>query len=139
MMPLFADACYWIALLHRNDQLHATADEAKKVLGQATLVTTDEILTEVLNFYSGWGPQLRSIVVQCVEEIRRDARVRVLEQSRATFENGFALFKKRTDKEYSLTDCVSFNTMRAESLIQALTDDHHFQQEGFTALLRSSE
>jgi predicted nucleic acid-binding protein len=40
---------------------------------------------------------------------------------------------------YSLTDCISMNAMRAEALTEVLTNDHHFEQEGFTVLMRKKE
>jgi len=52
------------------------------------------------------------------------------------FERGVGLFRQRPDKEWSLTDCISFVVMRDASLTEALTGDHHFEQAGFSALLR---
>jgi predicted nucleic acid-binding protein len=47
------------------------------------------------------------------------------------------LYRGRPDKEWSLTDCISFVVMGERSLTEALTSDHHFEQAGFTALLKS--
>jgi uncharacterized protein len=41
----------------------------------------------------------------------------------------------RRDKEWSLTDCISFVVMKERGLTEALTADHHFEQAGFKALL----
>jgi predicted nucleic acid-binding protein len=46
-----------------------------------------------------------------------------------------ALLQARSDKDYSLCDAVSFVLMRARGLHDALTTDHHFEQEGFVRLL----
>ena len=51
------------------------------------------------------------------------------------FERGLALYNARPDKEWSLTDCISFVVMADEGLTDALTGDRHFEQAGFTALL----
>ena len=56
--------------------------------------------------------------------------------SEALFEAGFNLFEARPDKDWSLTDFISFVVMEREGLTEALTGDHHFEQAGFTALLR---
>jgi hypothetical protein len=45
---------------------------------------------------------------------------------------------QRADKNYSLTDCISMQTMRREGITEALTTDKHFEQEGFRALFRES-
>jgi hypothetical protein len=137
MTRIFADACYWIALLRRNDQLHAAAKAAQSQLKNAHVVTTDEVLSEVLNFLGSGGDQMRSIAAQMVEELRKDSRVTVVEQSRATFDGGLGRYKKHADKRWSVVDCVSFELMTRDGITQALTNDHHFEQAGFTPLLRT--
>jgi uncharacterized protein len=62
--------------------------------------------------------------------------VRVVPQSHESFLKGLALYEARPDKRYSLTDCISMQTMRYEGLTEALTNDRHFEQEGFRALFR---
>jgi predicted nucleic acid-binding protein len=49
---------------------------------------------------------------------------------------GIEFYDQRPDKEWSLTDCLSFVVMGRENLREALTGDHHFEQAGFTALLK---
>ena len=45
-------------------------------------------------------------------------------------------YEARGDREYSLQDCASMIVMEAESITQILTNDRHFEQEGFTVLMR---
>jgi predicted nucleic acid-binding protein len=52
------------------------------------------------------------------------------------FKRGVELFRTRRDKEWSLTDCISFLVMQQRGISDALTHDHHFEQAGFTILLR---
>ncbi|MBL8880881.1 MAG: PIN domain-containing protein [Phycisphaerales bacterium] len=139
MSRVFADACYWIALINRDDELRAAALAAQQKAAHATVFTTDEVLGEVLNYFSKWGPSWRKQAVQIIEGIRGDRRVVVDEQSRATFDGGFVLFKSRGDKHYSLVDCVSFLAMTRHGITVALTNDHHFEQEGLSAKLRAVE
>lgn len=138
MNRVFADACYWIALLNRHDELHTAAVAMQGRLRHAHVVTSDEVLTETLNLISGRAPQLRLVAANLVDQIRADRNVTVFEQSRGTFDHGLTLFRARSDKQYSLTDCSSFNVMQREGLTDSLTDDHHFVQEGFVALLRAT-
>jgi len=46
-----------------------------------------------------------------------------------------ALFQSRPDKEWGLTDCVSFVLMEREGVTQALAADVHFRQAGLEAML----
>lgn len=62
----------------------------------------------------------------------------VIPQSRESFLAGLQLYRARPDKGYSLTDCILMVTMRREGLTDALTNDRHFEQEGFRALFRDS-
>jgi predicted nucleic acid-binding protein len=54
-------------------------------------------------------------------------------------EQALALIKARPDKAYSLYDAVSFVLMKERGLLEALTTDHHFEQEGFRRLLGTGE
>ena len=135
MTRIFADACYWIALLNPNDQLNRAATAAKNRIGSAELITTDEVLTEVLNFYAGYGQHLREAAATTVQGLRAAPEVEVEPQSRESFDCALALYENRGDKKYSLVDCRSFVLMRQRSISEALTDDHHFEQEGFSRLL----
>jgi len=46
------------------------------------------------------------------------------------------IYENRQDKEWSLTDCLSFLVMQERGVMDALTADHHFEQAGFRALMR---
>jgi predicted nucleic acid-binding protein len=69
------------------------------------------------------------------EEAMSHGQIVVLPQTRDSLLSGFALYKARGDKGYSLTDCISMITMREKGIGEVLTHDHHFEQEGFTLLL----
>jgi hypothetical protein len=55
--------------------------------------------------------------------------------SNELFAAGVELYATRPDKEWSLTDCISFVVMEREGLTDALTGDRHFEQAGFKVLL----
>jgi predicted nucleic acid-binding protein len=99
----------------------------------STLVTTDEVLTEVLAFTSS-DPDLRKEASRAVRRILTAGKVRVLPQSRESFLDGLDLYEARPDKGYSLTDCISMRAMQREKLTEALTNDRHFEQEAFRVL-----
>jgi predicted nucleic acid-binding protein len=95
---------------------------------------TDEVLTEVLNHFAGLGPYWRGKAAALVHDLRGEPDVDVLPQTRADFDAALALYEARPDKGYSLTDCRSMRAMQQLGLTEALTNDHHFTQEGFTIL-----
>jgi predicted nucleic acid-binding protein len=132
---LFADTSYWVALVNRHDQWHVVAMAATRALGSAQIVTTEEVLTEFLNALSAGG-WLRQAAVEHVRRLRANPNVKIVPQTPDSFAAGFALYERRRDKEYGLTDCISMETRRQLGITEALTHDHHFQQEGFVALLR---
>jgi predicted nucleic acid-binding protein len=131
---LFADAFYWVALIFPRDSFHTRVRSFSATLGPTPLVTTDEVLTEVLNHFCSFGPIWRAKVATLVHDVRNDPDVNVLPQNRTDFDAALALFEARPNKEYSLTDCRSMVAMRALGLSEVLTHDHHFTQEGFTIL-----
>src|SRR4051812_44110787 len=135
MRRVFADAYYWIALLNDKDQGHPAAQATSQALRGGVIVTTEEILAEVLNFFGEQGRYLRHVAAAFVGNIMDDPDIAVRPQSHQSFLDGFALYKARPDKGYSLTDCISMATMRQEGIAEVLTHDSHFAQEGFTVLL----
>jgi uncharacterized protein len=135
MRRVFADAVYWIAAANRKDQWHGHVINAMHSLGQATLITTEEVLDEFLTHYSGHGPAMRNVAARTVDKALLNPLVIVRPQSHQTFLDGFAFYKARPDKGYSLTDCISMQAMRQESITEILTNDDHFTQAGFVKLL----
>ena len=137
MSWIFADTSYWVALIDPRDQWHDTATAISKNFTTDTLLTTDEVLTEVLAFFSAFDPRMRQYVSAFVLDlITNQSYVEVVEQSRASFLAGLTLYGRRPDKSYSLVDCISMQLMKAEDLWEALTSDGHFAQEGFRILLK---
>jgi predicted nucleic acid-binding protein len=59
----------------------------------------------------------------------------VVPPSTELFEAGIDLYSRRPDKEWSLTDCISFVVMQERGITEALTGDYHFVQAGFSILL----
>jgi uncharacterized protein len=88
---------------------------------------------EVANFFR--QPPDRGRFSAFVRNVENDPATSVLRCSSNWFRRGLDRFASRLDKEWSLTDCISFVVMEEQGLTQVLTDDHHFEQAGFTVLL----
>ena len=91
---LFADAFYWVALIFPRDTFHARVRSFSATLGPTTLVTTDEVLTEVLNHFSHLGPIWRAKVAALVHDVRSNPSVDVLPQTRSDFDAALALYEE---------------------------------------------
>jgi uncharacterized protein len=98
------------------------------------MVTTAWVLTEVANFMR--RPHERQAYSELVETLQASADVVFLRSEHDHWQRGFELYTDRYDKEWSLTDCISFAVMTDREIIDALTADHHFEQAGFNALLK---
>ncbi|MGA2620799.1 MAG: PIN domain-containing protein [Thermoguttaceae bacterium] len=133
MNRVFADTSYYIALVGDHDQHHAEAVALAQVF-HGLIVTTDFVLVEVGNWLSQVGD--RPVFLRLLEAVGADAQTEILPATRDLFDAGCVLFARRTDKNWSLTDCVSFAVMHQQGLAEAFTADHHFEQAGFKALLR---
>jgi uncharacterized protein len=137
MKVFFADTFYWIALTNPKDAAHREVMEFTTKLGPRSVITTDEVLTELLA-YCASSAKLRREVGLAVLRLQDDPDIQVVPQTRSGFLEGLALYNARPDKGYSLTDCISMQIMRREGIAEALTNDRHFEQEGFRALFRAS-
>lgn len=138
MKAVFADTFYWAAVTSTEDAAHERAMAFSRSFAPDKIVTTDEVLCEYLAFCAGARPSIRAEAGQIVAELIEDLAVRVVPQSRESFRSGLHLYRARPDKGYSLVDCISMQTMRREGLTEVLTNDRHFEQEGFRALFRDS-
>ncbi len=133
MSAIFLDTVYLLALINPNDAWRAKALEwAAKISGP--LVTTDAVLTEVADALC--RSDRRAWAVAAIRDLRSDPKVTCVPGSAELFGKGFQLYERRADKDWSLTDCISFVVMRDRKIRQALTADIHFMQAGFEAVLR---
>jgi predicted nucleic acid-binding protein len=132
-MKLFADSFFFFAYLSPKDRRPEQA-EAYFDMFDGTLVTTAWVLTELADGMA--GVEDREAFLRFYDALREEPDVMIFEADKQLFEVGLTLFRNRPDKEWSLTDCISFAVMEREGLTEALTGDHHFEQAGFKALLK---
>ena len=139
MRVVFADAFFWIALIEPSDSWHERARGKYLEIQPCKLVTTDEIFCEVLNFYAGSGPYRRKRAISFIKAARQNPYIDVQPQTRQSILAGEDLYERRSDKGFSLADCISMNTMRERNIIAVLTHDKHFSQEGFSILFEKEQ
>jgi uncharacterized protein len=132
MKTVFADTSYYIALLNHRDGNHQKANRfASEYKGD--FVTSSWIITELAN-YLCQSPN-RSLFVSLYEDLRNNKHVTIVPLSNHLHEEGLNLYAKRLDKDWSLTDCISFLIMQQQNLHEAAAADHHFEQAGFVRLI----
>ena len=132
-MALFVDTVYWLALMNPNDTWHRHAlDWAARI--SEPLVTTDAVLTEVADAFC--RVDRRRWAVEAIRNVRADPEITSVPGSVDLFTRALDLYGSRSDKDWSLTDCISFVVMKEQGLERALTADLRFVQAGFQALLR---
>lgn len=132
MRTLFADTFYFIACVNGDDPAHFKAVGFN--LDTVELVTTAWVLTEVGDALS--APENRLLFLNLLDALQSSPDVRIISSSDDWFKRGVQLYRQRLDKKWSLTDCISFAVMKEMKLSDALTGDHHFEQAGFSALLK---
>jgi predicted nucleic acid-binding protein len=133
--PLFVDTSYWVALQNRRDAHHHRAVSwANYIAGtRRRLISTEAVFWEWLNASS--HPLLRGRAAGVYRQCRNVSEFEVIGFSDDLIHQAFELFEARSDKEWGLTDCLSFVVMERRGLGDALTADHHFKQAGFEPLL----
>jgi uncharacterized protein len=132
MDAVFADTFFFLALLNERDAAHANAMRFDATA--RPLVTTAWVLTEVADASS--SPENRPAFLELLDVLNGSPDARILGPTQELFDRGVRLFRQRPDKQWSLTDCISFEAMRDEEISDALTGDRHFEQAGFHALLK---
>lgn len=132
---LFLDTYYIQALLNPRDSHHARALALIPTVRQASeVVVTESVFAEVGNALSG-TPRLRQLAAAFIRRCYSEANMSVIPVDTALLSRALDLYEDRTDKEWGLTDCISFVVMRARGVVDAATGDRHFQQAGFRALM----
>jgi predicted nucleic acid-binding protein len=136
--PIFLDTAYVYALVNTRDQWHKEALSWQEKLEneRRRIITTELILVEIADGLA--SIRFRTQAAQVIAALQSSPYVEVVAVSSELLTLALDLYSQRGDKEWGLTDCVSFLVMRERGLVESLTVDSHFQQAGFHALLRTS-
>lgn len=132
---LFVDTSYIVALFNPRDIHHQRALEIAETIAdsQTPLMTTDAIFIEVLDGLSKLST--RKLAFRVIHELQQDSEIEMIPINSMLLNQATALYLARMDKEWGLTDCISFIVMQQRGITRALTTDHHFEQAGFQVLL----
>lgn len=136
MNSIFIDTGGWIALFYHPDGLHELSNAwlTKLHVDNPLLVTTSAVLIEVLDGFA--QHHLRHHSTALFQFLKRASGVDIVSVDISLFDKGWNLYESRPDKEWGLTDCISFVAMQERGIVAALAHDIHFAQAGFRPLLR---
>lgn len=132
MTWVFADTSFFVAAIGPRDQFHRQAVEFMRNYDGAVL-TTDFVLLEFGNYL--FRTKDRTFFEPVLRNIRNNSQYHIAPASRELLQAGIDRFNARPDKEWSLTDCISFVVMEDHGVTEALTSDSDFEQAGFVKLL----
>ncbi|MFO1431498.1 MAG: PIN domain-containing protein [Candidatus Competibacteraceae bacterium] len=138
MNKVFIDTAFIIALSIENDRYHSIAKSwAEHIVHNNYLMVTHQgILLEVGDAFA--KPQWRKMALELINYLQHDPTVEIVTISPQLLDDAIQLFASRNDKNWGLTDCLSFIIMQKLNLKAALTADQHFSQAGFRALLKET-
>ncbi len=130
------DSAGFLALWDARDEHHSSAVRLQAELARRRrrFMTTDYVVDETATLLL--IRHSHSAAVDFLDTVSRSEALRLEWIGPDRFEAASELFRRHSDKEWSFTDCVSFAVMRELRIRDGFTTDHHFEQAGFTALLR---
>lgn len=131
MKSFFADTFFFIAALDESDSHHRQVSNFAET-NHDFIVTTRWVLAETADALC--SKRYRQTVAGFLMEVERDPDTIIVKQSDEIYLKGLKLYSDRHDKDWSLTNCISFVVMKEQGIEEALTGDHHFTQAGFRAL-----
>ena len=134
--PVFLDTSGLIALTDKDDYWHSKAVEAwSKVIAQGrSMVTSSVVLIELADGLC--KVRFRSVALQLVDALNSSKSVDVVHVSPKLEAEGWDLYRKRTDKDWGMTDCISMIMATERTIVDIFGLDHHFEQAGFNLLIR---
>ncbi|MDX2031024.1 MAG: PIN domain-containing protein [Blastocatellia bacterium] len=129
---MLLDTSGLFCLLHRDESQHRRAAELYSRASRR--ITHNYILAEFVPLAQVRGLP-RSTALEFSQRTLDDDEIEVVWVSERIRRQAVDLLHARPDKGYSLCDAVSFVLMRERGILEALTTDRHFLQEGFLRLL----
>jgi predicted nucleic acid-binding protein len=131
---LLLDATFIAGYLNARDQHHSKAKECiPRVEAAHEVVITEAVLVEVGNLLH--ATQHRRRAAQFIEACYGTDNITIIPVSTHLLGRAIEFYRQHDDKDWGLTDCISFVVMREHDLTMAVTADTDFQQAGFRALM----
>ncbi len=133
---VFVDTSAWLALVNKSDAAHQKAKKVRDALlkDQIQFVVTNYVMVEIANALCRIPH--RETAVKLINFIEMTENIQIVEIDKEIYKEAWRVYSTYLDKEWSLTDCTSFEVMRARRITEAFTTDKHFEQAGFDVLIK---
>jgi predicted nucleic acid-binding protein len=130
---MFLDTSGLLCYLHVREADHTEA--VRRMAAAPFRLTHNYVLAELVAL-----ARVRRIprepVLSFLTDIMGDLAIEAVFVDRLLHSAAVQLLRRRPDKHWSLCDAVSFVLMAERGIRDALTTDQHFEQAGFSRLLR---
>lgn len=133
---VFVDSFAWIAAINKSDNYHELALKLLEdfLAKQVELITTNYVIIETINALS--KAEFRKAVIEFVDKLEKSPSVQIIRITDETYNNSWALYQQRMDKDWGITDCTSFEVMKTLNIKRAFTNDKHFEQAGYSVVVK---
>lgn len=125
-----------MALVNKSDAAHQKAKKVRDALlkDHIQFVVTNYVMVEIANALCRIPH--RETAVKLINFIEMTENIQIVEIDKEIYKEAWRVYSTYLDKEWSLTDCTSFEVMRARRITEAFTTDKHFEQAGFDVLIK---
>ncbi len=136
MKPVFVDTSALIAICNKRDAYHTQAIDIMSGLRRSAraLATTSAVLLEFGNAFS--PVHLKHAAIKMIDAIQLSPKWKCATVDASLFAKGFHRFNHYRDKAWGLVDCISMIVADDLGVAEIFTTDHHFEQAGFSILLK---
>jgi len=131
---VFIDTSFFISRFNKKDKFHQEAMEflnkVREGRVQFVFVTSDYVFDETITTIL-CQTRRHDVAEKCGETILKSRTLAIAYVDETLLRDAWHLFKERTDKLWSFTDCTSFTFMEKIGARTALAFDENFEEAGF--------
>jgi hypothetical protein len=136
-LDVFMDTAGFLALWDAADEHHARALrlQGELVRKGRQFLTTDYIIDETVTLLL--VRHSHAAATDFLQTVTTSESLQLHWVTPDRFHAAAAFFARHDDKQWSFTDCLSFELMHELNVRDSFTTDQHFRQAGFNALLEA--
>ena len=138
MLEIFVDTSGWGNLVDKSQPYHQLMVQLYREAKQQKrrLITSNYVITEVVALLTSPLRIPRPKIISFVNSLKQSPYVEFIHIDLDKDNDAWILLDSREDKKWSLVDCSSFIIMKERGILEAFTNDIHFEQAGFIRLLK---